>query len=134
MTVHVHRVRVFYEHTDHSGFVYHPRYLSWCEQAREYMLGLDELVRLWRDDGVGFVVYRIDDFVYRDAARFGDDLEVRTTVEAASEWRLVFDHRIVRPPDDRSLVQGRVELACVDRTGALVRVPTSVLDAIEAQA
>lgn len=133
MTEHVHRVRVFYEHTDHSGFVYHPRYLSWCEQAREYMLGLDELARLWREDGVGFVVYRIDDFVFRDAARFGDDLDVRTTVEAASEWRLVFEHRILRVGEDRPLVRGRVELACVDRAGQLVRVPRGVLDAIDAQ-
>ena len=41
-----------------------------------------ELVRLWQDTGLGFVVYKAD-LQYREGARFGDELEIRTTARVA---------------------------------------------------
>ncbi len=55
--MHEHRVQIYYEDTDHSGLVYHANYLKYFERAREHMLGLAELRRLYDEDGVGFVVY-----------------------------------------------------------------------------
>lgn len=126
---HVHEVQVYYEDTDHSGVVYHANYLKFFERAREHLLGTGELVRLLTEDGIGFVVYKCA-LTFREGAVFGDALEVRTIARAASEYRAVFDQRVFRKRDDKLLVEGEVELVCVDRGGKLVRLPEVVVEGI----
>jgi tol-pal system-associated acyl-CoA thioesterase len=125
----IHVVDVYYEDTDFSGVVYHPNYLRYFERAREHLLGRDELVRLWREDGVGFVVYKAQ-MTYREGAVFGDQIEVRTTGALGSTWRAVFTQNAHRASDGALLVEGHVELACVDRDGKLVELPVGVRDAM----
>lgn len=129
MQPHVHPVQVYYEDTDHSGVVYHANYLKYFERAREHLLGVDELVALWRDHGIGFVVYQCK-LKFREGARFGDSLEVRTTVRKASDYRAIFDQQVWRPGGSRALVLGEVELCCVDRDQQLVKLPERVIDMI----
>ncbi len=124
--MHVHRVQIYYEDTDHSGAVYHANYLKYFERAREHLLGTTELVRLWEEDGIGFVVYKIA-VKYREAARFGDTLEIRTTVSAESEYRAIFKQDVWRPEGATALVEGEVQLCCIDRGNQLVPLPSSVL-------
>jgi tol-pal system-associated acyl-CoA thioesterase len=119
---HVFEVRVYYEDTDFSGVVYHANHLRYFERAREHMLGPDELVRMWRDDGKGFVVYKAG-LTYKDGAVFGDVLEVRSTCKLESEVRLSFVQQVFRQRDNRLLVDGTVEMVCVDRDKKLVPVP-----------
>jgi tol-pal system-associated acyl-CoA thioesterase len=123
MQPHVHRVQIYYEDTDHSGVVYHANYLKYFERAREHLLGPHELVRLLRERGIGFVVYRAE-LVFKGGAVFGDAVEIRTTVRGESEFRLAFAHDVFR--GDELLVQGKVELVCVDRDRQLVALPDSV--------
>jgi tol-pal system-associated acyl-CoA thioesterase len=131
MSPFVHKVQVYYEDTDHSGVVYHANYLKYFERAREHLLGVQELVRMYREDGLGFVVYRAD-ILYKKGARFGDSLEVRTTVRLESEFRAIFDHQIFLGQEDRPLVKGEIHLCCVDRDGRLVRFPKRVAQLIRA--
>lgn len=131
MSPFVHPVQVYYEDTDHSGVVYHANYLKYFERAREHLLGVAELVRLYREEGLGFVVYRAD-VTYKKGARFGDSLEVRTTVRLESEFRAIFDQRVFLPGEERALVTGEVHLCCVDAEGRLVRFPTQVAQQIRA--
>ena len=97
MIPHVHQVIIYYEDTDFSGLVYHANYLKYFERAREHLLGVDELVRLYRDDGIGFVVYRAE-LTFREGARHGDHLEVRTTVTTESPYRAVFKQDVKPGP------------------------------------
>ncbi|MCA9616300.1 MAG: YbgC/FadM family acyl-CoA thioesterase [Sandaracinus sp.] len=124
-----HRVQIYYEDTDHSGVVYHSNYLKYFERAREHMLGTAELRRLWEDEGVGFVVYKAE-LTYKLGAVFGDEVAIRSTVEVESAFRLVFKQNAVRAVDDVLLVQGSVQLVCVDRDKKLVKVPESVTRAV----
>ena len=58
---HVHSLRVYYEDTDFSGFVYHAGYLRFLERGRtEFLrsLGITQSA-LRRDDGLVFVVSRL---------------------------------------------------------------------------
>ena len=120
---HVHRVQIYYEDTDHSGVVYHANYLKYFERAREHLLGTDELVRLLDEDGIGFVVYRAA-LTYRRGARFGDTIEIHTSVEKSSDYRLVFSQNVVVKGE--TYVEGSVELVCVDAEQKLVPLPSSV--------
>ena len=96
---HVHAVRVYYEDTDHSGVVYHANYLKYFERAREHLLGPNELVRLLREEGVGFVVYKAG---------------------------LTFTQNAHRQSDGELLVEGELDLVCVDASKQLVKLPSSV--------
>jgi len=128
---HVHEVQIYYEDTDFSGVVYHANYLKYFERAREHMLGVDRLVQLFRETGVGFVVYKAD-LTFREGAVHGDRLEVRTVARVASAYRIIFDQSVWRPEGKRALVEGEVHLACVDREQKLVPVPPQVLEDLKA--
>lgn len=127
--MHQHLVQIYYEDTDHSGLVYHANYLKYFERAREHMLGLAELRRLYEEDGVGFVVYRAE-LAYKLGATFGDSLRIRSRVAAPSPYRAVFDQEAVRDSDGALLVQGVLTLVCIDRSKQLVPLPPSVRAAI----
>lgn len=123
-------VQVYYEDTDHSGVVYHANYLKYFERAREHLLGIQELVDLYNNDGIGFVVYRAD-LTYKKGAEFGDHLQIRTTVRKESDFRLIFRQIAHLLKDDSVLVDGTIELVCVDANRKLVRLPDLVLTRLE---
>lgn len=126
---HVFPFRIYYEDTDFSGLVYHANYLRYFERAREHLLGPAELVRLWREEGVGFVVYKAA-LTFREGAVFGDVLEVRTTVRRESDYRAVFDQQVWRADGAAAMVTGRVDLVCVNRDNRLVPLPAGVQTAL----
>ena len=125
MTHGTHRVNVYYEDTDFSGLVYHANYLKYFERAREHLLGRARLVELWEREGFGFVVYKAD-MTFREGARFGDTLDIRTDVSVQSDYRAVFVQEAWRPDAEKPLVSAEIHLVCVDRDQRLVRLPESV--------
>ncbi len=131
--VHVTALQIYYEDTDLSGAVYHANYLRYFERAREHLLGPAELVRLWRDEGTGFVVYKCE-LTFREPAGLGDVLEVRTLVNMESEFRAVFNQSVWRPGAKQPMVEGKVQLVCVDRQNRLVPLPPTVRERIRAGA
>ena len=120
---------VYYEDTDFTGLVYHANYLKFMERAREHLLGMDEQRLLWERDGLGFAVYRCE-CRFKAAARHADELEVRTTVTSPTPFRAVFQQDVHRRGEEKPLVEGVVELVCIDRAGSLQRMPQWILDAI----
>jgi len=119
---HVHAVQIYYEDTDHSGAVYHANYLRYLERAREHMFGIEALVELQRDRGIGFVVYKVE-MTFKGAAHFGDALEVHSEASRESDYRLRVKQDVLRPADGATLVEGVVQLACVNADGSLVPLP-----------
>ncbi len=123
--VHVVPLQIYYEDTDLSGSVYHANYLRYFERAREHLLGPEELVRLWGVEGIGFVVYRCE-LAFREPAGLGDRLEVRTQVKLESDYRAVFAQSVWRPGGKQAMVEGTVQLVCVNRENKLVPLPPTV--------
>lgn len=119
------RVQIYYEDTDHSGLVYHANYLKYFERAREHLLGVEELVRLYRDEGLGFVVYKCE-MTFKQGAVFGDNVEIRSTPKLESDYRIVFQQDVWRGAE--LLVQGIVQMVCVDANKKLVPIPKSVVE------
>ena len=130
MSSHVHPVQIYYEDTDHSGLVYHANYLKYFERAREHIFGVDELVRLSAEEGIGFVVYKAE-ITFKAGAVFGDTVDVLTRVEKEGAYRLLFHQDVYRPRDQKKLVEGLVHLVCVDAEKKLVPLPDSVLGRLQ---
>ena len=114
MEPHHFAVQIFYEDTDHSGVVYHANYLKYFERAREAVIGADALVRLWREEGKGFAVYkaRLD---FMDGAVFGERLDIRSTWRRESDFRLVWHQEAWRPGAAKPAVRAEIDLVCLDR-------------------
>ena len=128
---HSHQLTIYYEDTDLTGSVYHSNYLKYFERAREELLGAAELARIWREEEVGFVVYKVE-CTYRAPAVHGDEIEVRTRVEVENPWRTLFHQSCWRLGEEKPLVDGLVQLVCVDHQGRLVRTPKDLYDALQA--
>lgn len=118
-------VSVYYEDTDHSGVVYHANYLKYFERAREHVLGREELTRMYREEGLGFVVYKAE-MTFHEGAVFGDELEVRTTIDVESPYRAVFHQAVWKPDGKKPMVDSHIQLVCVEGT-KLVPLPEQVM-------
>lgn len=114
--------QVYYEDTDHSGVVYHANYLKYFERAREDVIGIGELSRLWREEGVGFAVYRAD-LSFHEGAVFGDTLDIRTRWDKESLYRVIWHQEVWRPGGEKSAVTGEIHLVCLDRDKKLRPLP-----------
>ena len=121
--------RIYFEDTDVTGVVYHANYLKYFERAREHMLGIERLISLYREHGIGFVVYKAE-LTYKQGARFGDGLEIRSTVRLESSYRLIFEQNVHLAGEEKRLVEGVIHLACVDRNMKLIPIPELVLSAL----
>ena len=125
-------VQVYYEDTDHSGVVYHANYLKYFERAREHLLGISALVTLFEEHGIGFVVYKAD-LTYKKGAQFGDHVRIETTVEQESAFRLIFKQIAKLESDNSLLVEGLIDLVCVDKHRNLIKLPDVVLRKLQLQ-
>ncbi len=109
-------INILYEDTDHLGIVYHPKYITFFERAREEALGIDNLKYLWEHENTGFAVYKLD-ILYKKPARFGDVVTVHSNYEKDGEYKLKWAHIITIKDEDQTIVSGNVELVCMERNG-----------------
>lgn len=118
-------MRVYYEDTDMGGIVYHANFLKFIERARSDWvaeMGVDQLAM--RDqDGVVFAVRRINSEFIKPA-RYGEDLEVRTTVAEITGARLVMDQLVTR--GEETLFAAQVTAACMTLEGRPTRLPDNI--------
>lgn len=115
-------VQIYYEDTDFSGVVYHANYLRYFERAREHLLGAGELVRMWREEKKGYVVYKANQS-FKEGAVFGDIVEIRSVARLESAYRVVFEQRAHRKADGRLLVEATIEMVCIDEARRPVPIP-----------
>lgn len=118
-------VRVYYEDTDFSGFVYHASYLRFLERGRTELLRelAGDQSDLHRDArGLVFVVRRMSlDFIR--PARMDDLLTVVTRTRALRGASMHLTQDVRR--GDAVLVSADVTVACV-RDGRAVRLPDAL--------
>ncbi|GAA0251815.1 1,4-dihydroxy-2-naphthoyl-CoA hydrolase [Methylorubrum aminovorans] len=122
-------LRVYYEDTDFSGFVYHASYLRFMERGRtELLRGLAGDQSDLHADGTGLVfVVRKMTLDFLKPARMDDLIEVHTR---SSELRGASMHlaQEVRRGED-VLVRAEVVVACV-RSGRAIRLPDTLRRAL----
>lgn len=107
------RYRVYWEHTDAGGVVYHARYLNFMERARsDWLLALGfPQVDLREREGCLFVVTSVQ-LDFRAPARLEDELAVDVAVEQLRAASMCILQRVHRQ-DGLLLASGRVAIACL---------------------
>lgn len=120
------RVRVRYAETDAMSVVYYANYLVWFEVGRTDLL---------RDAGWSYRDLEADGYwlpvleancLYRQSARYDDELDIRTGGTLLSPVRVKFMYEVVRPADQVLLATGYTIHASIDRGGRPCRLPDRV--------
>jgi tol-pal system-associated acyl-CoA thioesterase len=106
-------IRVYIEDTDAGGIVYYVNYLKYFERARtEFMRTLGADRAAISDNGWMFVVSKMS-LEYRQPARLDDALSATLVAQHVGAATIDFDQTVRR--DQTLLVEGSVQIACVDR-------------------
>jgi acyl-CoA thioester hydrolase len=111
-------VRVYWEDTDAGGVVFYANYLKFMERARtEWLRALGiEQTPLKEQDGILMVVAHVD-VSYRRPARYGDLLQVVSSVTEVGKVSLTFEQHVYRDaPGGELLLNGKVKVGCIDAT------------------
>ena len=120
------RVRVRYAETDKMGVVYYANYLVWFEVGRTDLLRESGWnYREMEKEGYALPVIEAR-CIYREPAKYDDELEVRTTGALLSPVRVQFTYEIVRAADAALLATGTTIHATIDRAGRPCRLPDRV--------
>ena len=128
---HLFSLRVYYEDTDFSGYVYHASYLRFLERGRtEYLRthGISNLSLFAEEDGLALVVSRMSLDYLRPAA-MDDELTIVTDLEEARGAVLRLAQQVRRGPT--VLVEAKVLVAAV-RRGRVARLPARMREALAA--
>ena len=120
--VHETKFRVRYGETDAQGIVNNSNYLSYFEVGRvEWLRAAGLSYRDMERAGYGFVVVEAHAF-YKRAARFDDDLTLKTTLADFSKASFWFEYEVLR--EGEVVATGRTRHGCIEiSTGRPSRVP-----------
>ena len=124
-------MRVYYQHTDAGGMVFHANYLSFMECARTellHALGFD-LGELARRDAVLFVVHSAQ-IAYHKPALLHDSLSVTARVGRVGRARIEFQQSVER--GNEVLASAQLTLVCVNAGNHKpIGVPEAIREKLE---
>ncbi len=115
-------IQIYYEDTDHSGVVYHPNFLKYFERAREMVLGIDNLKRLWEADGLGYAVYKAE-LTYHDGIAFGETVDIRTVYEPEGDYRVNWHQEAWKENGQKAAVVANFQHVCLNKEKQLQPIP-----------
>jgi acyl-CoA thioester hydrolase len=108
------------------GVVYYANYFVWFEVGRTDLLrAAGSSYKDMERDGFSLPVIEAH-CIYRESAKYDDELEVRTKGAAVSPVRVQFTYEIVRVADGKMLATGSTIHATLDRQGRPCRLPERV--------
>lgn len=122
--------RVYFEHTDFSGIVYHARYLDFLEHGRSDYVRLLGVHHHEMADGVygeslAFAVHRME-IDFKGAAKIDDVLTIETERGTLKGMRLTFAQSIRR--EDQVLLEAIVTVVLMNPAGKPRRFPRELLE------
>ena len=122
------RIRVRYAETDQMRVVYYANYFVWFEVGRtDWLREAGWTYRQMEQEGVSLPVIEAH-AEYRRAARYDDDLEIRSKATLLTPVRLRFDYEIRRAGDEEPIATGHTVHAATDPNGRPCRLPQAVRD------
>jgi acyl-CoA thioester hydrolase len=122
-------LRVRYAETDAMGIVYHTNYIVWFEVGRgEYLRQKGGRYRELEDEGLFLPVMEVD-ARYVAAARYDDEVVVRTSVESLRSRTITMYYEVLMKDTGQLLVTGHTKHLCVDAEGKMRRLPSDLREA-----
>ncbi len=131
---HILPIRVYFEDTDFSGFVYHTSYMRWCERGRSDYVRLLGISHNALQDGAFagepsvFAVRRLN-AEFLKAARIDDVLEVHTSPAKLTKASIVLRQTIER--DGQPVFRLEVQVVLLSAKGRLLRLPAPLLELLQ---
>lgn len=113
------QIRVYYEDTDVGGVVYHSNYLNFCERARSQLFfdaGRSPILA-----GGHFVAKHIE-ADYLKSAKFGDLLEVKTTLIQIKNASFSLLQQVFR--EGEKVFEMKIDLVYIDFEGKMAKIPS----------
>jgi acyl-CoA thioester hydrolase len=112
-TMYQHSFRVYAEHVDFMGIVYHANFLCFFERARTEMLRENNLILsdLMKQD-ILFAVHDVH-ISYKAPARLDDLLTIKTHVQQLGACRFVFD-QLMYNQEDKIISEAKIQVVCVN--------------------
>jgi acyl-CoA thioester hydrolase len=124
--------RVIYGDTDQMGIVYYANYLLWFERGRsEFLRQIALPYSTIEQHGFHFPVTEVT-CRYNNSARYDDVIQIETELVELGRASLSFAYRVARQEEQTLLATGSTKHACIDRAGKIARIPSILLDAINA--
>ena len=124
-------VRIYYEDTDCGGIVYYANYLKYFERARtQYLENRRLSVAELMNAGRVFVVVHAE-VDYRAPARYGETLEIETTISEMNPAAMTFSHVVRERQSRRLVVEGAARLAVTDGNGKVRRLDKATIAALQ---
>jgi acyl-CoA thioester hydrolase len=113
--------RVRYYEVDGMGYVHHSRYLQYFEMGRvELLRSMGHSYADLERKGVFFVVVKVQ-CNYKAPARYDDELSLSTRIVKQSTVSIEHGYELRR--GETVLAEGSTTIACVDRSGQVMRIP-----------
>jgi acyl-CoA thioester hydrolase len=124
-------IRVCYGDTDAGGVVYYAQYLRFFEQGRmEFLRERGLSVKELQDGGTFLPVVHLE-MDYLAPAVLDDLVRVETTLLETTGGTFTLSQRVVRLSDGKTLVDGKVTLACLGPEGRPRRLPKELVAALQ---
>ncbi len=119
-------VRVYFEDTDFTGYVYHGSYLQWCERGRSDWLRLlgvshDDLYKGIEGSPPLIFIVRHMDMKFKAPAKIDELLEVTTTTKEWAGASITLKQEIKR--GDKLLMRALVQVVLISDEGKPQRLP-----------
>jgi acyl-CoA thioester hydrolase len=127
---HVLPIRVYFEDTDFSGFVYHTAYMRWCERGRSDYLRLLGVHHNALAEGAfagepcAFAVRRLA-AEYLKSARIDETLEVHTAPADCAKASVTLRQTVLR--EGQPIFRLEAQCVLVSLGGRLLRLPPPLL-------
>jgi acyl-CoA thioester hydrolase len=108
------------------GVVYYANYLVWFEIGRtEWLRDAGWNYREMEQTGIALPVIEAH-CLYRQPARYDDEIEIQTAATAVTPARLRFDYRAVRTAGEMLVAEGYTVHAALGANGRPCRLPAQV--------
>ena len=113
-------IRVRFHEVDSWGIVWHGHYIAWFEVGRsallnKFQLSPQDFTRL------GYIAPVVDlKCSYKEPARLGDEIILRTTVLKPTKAALTFQFQVLRKKDRKLLVSGEETQVLLTLDGKLL--------------
>ncbi len=120
-------IRVYYEDTDLSGFVYHGQYVAFLERGRSEALRAAQIThsKLLTLDPPAVLVVRHMEIDWIKPAVIDDLLIIRSTIETAKGARMTMRQQIER--NGEVITRATLEAALITKNGGPRRFPPEIL-------